>query len=189
MADLPVFGPSDLHRMVPSDLAEMAKHLSTPAVAKGISRAFADYLALLEKPGAVELDDVVRITVQLDSIGFWEKISPKTFIRDNSSRFDKDVLAQLCATLGVEFLENAYDRRMPHAAEKKQAETILNDIMTKITKHRKKRERIRIEGLGVVQVSKRTLRAWGATPSPAKQSKSRRSKKVAFRAAKAKKKA
>jgi Bacterial DNA-binding protein len=38
---------------------------------------------------------------------------------------------------------------------KKQAETILTDLVTMITKHLKKGERIRIVGLGILQVSKR----------------------------------
>jgi DNA-binding protein HU-beta len=218
MADLPVFSPSDLHRMVPSDLAEMAKHLSMPVVADGISRAFADYLTLLQKPGAVELDDVVRIAVQLDSIGFWEKIPPENFIGDIGSRLDKDVLAQLCELLGVnsKASENIY--RIPREANvatrdvrpksrppatpptitlkhlaaaiadeqklsKKQAETILNDMVIRITKHLKKGERVRIVGLGLLQVRKRAARV-GRNPFTGEVVRIKASKKVAFRAAK-----
>ncbi|MGY4312576.1 DNA-binding protein HU-beta [Bradyrhizobium sp. JR3.5] len=38
---------------------------------------------------------------------------------------------------------------------KKQAEAILTDMVTRITKHLKKGERIRIVGLGILQVRKR----------------------------------
>ncbi len=41
---------------------------------------------------------------------------------------------------------------------KKQAETILNDTVSLITKHLKKGERIRIVGLGILQVRKRAAR-------------------------------
>ena len=41
---------------------------------------------------------------------------------------------------------------------KKQAESILNDVVTMITKHLKKGERIRIVGLGILQVRKRAAR-------------------------------
>jgi DNA-binding protein HU-beta len=41
---------------------------------------------------------------------------------------------------------------------KKQAESILNDLVTRITKHLKKGERIRIVGLGILQVRKRAAR-------------------------------
>ena len=41
---------------------------------------------------------------------------------------------------------------------KKQAETILNDLVNRITKHLKKGERIRIVGLGILQVRKRAAR-------------------------------
>ena len=41
---------------------------------------------------------------------------------------------------------------------KKQAEAILNDMVTRITKHLKKGERIRIVGLGILQVRKRAAR-------------------------------
>jgi DNA-binding protein HU-beta len=55
---------------------------------------------------------------------------------------------------------------------KKQAETILNDLVGRITKHLKKGERIRIVGLGILQVRKRAARM-AAIPPPGKQSTSR----------------
>ncbi len=47
---------------------------------------------------------------------------------------------------------------------KKQAESILNDMVGRITKHLKKGERIRIVGLGILQVRKRAARAAYAAP-------------------------
>jgi DNA-binding protein HU-beta len=66
---------------------------------------------------------------------------------------------------------------------KKQAEAILGDLVTKITKHLKKGERIRIVGLGILQVRKRAARK-GRNPATGEEIQIKASKKVAFRAAK-----
>ena len=66
---------------------------------------------------------------------------------------------------------------------KKQAEAILTDMVTMITKHLKKGERIRIVGLGILQVRKRAARV-GRNPATGEQIQIKASKKVAFRAAK-----
>jgi len=56
---------------------------------------------------------------------------------------------------------------------KKQAESILNDMVSRITKHLKKGERIRIVGLGILQVRKRAARmAKRSTSRPARRSPS-----------------
>ena len=66
---------------------------------------------------------------------------------------------------------------------KKQAEGILTDIVTRITRHLKKGERIRIVGLGILQVRKRAARK-GRNPATGEEIQIKASKKVAFRAAK-----
>ena len=66
---------------------------------------------------------------------------------------------------------------------KKQAEAILNDLVNRITKHLKKGERIRIGGLGILQVRKRAARI-GRNPATGEQIQIKASKKVAFRASK-----
>ena len=70
-----------------------------------------------------------------------------------------------------------------HELAKKQAEAILNDMVSRITKHLKKGERIRIVGLGILQVRKRAARM-GRNPATGEQIHIKASKKVAFRAAK-----
>jgi len=70
-----------------------------------------------------------------------------------------------------------------HELSKKQAEAILGDLVTRITKHLKKGERIRIVGLGILQVRKRAARM-GRNPATGEQIQIKASKKVAFRAAK-----
>src|ERR1700736_4072872 len=66
---------------------------------------------------------------------------------------------------------------------KKQAESILSDLVNRITKHLKKGERIRIVGLGILQVRKRAARM-GRNPGTGEAIQIKASKKVAFRAAK-----
>ena len=66
---------------------------------------------------------------------------------------------------------------------KKKAEEILSDLVIRITKHLKKGERIRIVGLGILQVRKRAARM-GRNPATGEAIQIKASKKVAFRAAK-----
>jgi len=66
---------------------------------------------------------------------------------------------------------------------KKQAETILTDMVGRITKHLKKGDRIRLVGLGVLQVRKRAARM-GRNPATGEPIQIKASKKVAFRASK-----
>jgi DNA-binding protein HU-beta len=70
-----------------------------------------------------------------------------------------------------------------HEIPKKQAQAVLEDMVGMITKHLKKGARIRIGGLGVLQVRKRAARM-GRNPATGETIKIKASKKVAFRAAK-----
>jgi DNA-binding protein HU-beta len=70
-----------------------------------------------------------------------------------------------------------------HQMTKKMGEAMLNDLVALITKHLKKGERIRISGLGILQVRKRAARM-GRNPATGEAIKIKASKKVAFRAAK-----
>ena len=81
-------------------------------------------------------------------------------------------LKHLAATL-------AEDHEMP----KKQAEALLGDLVNLVTKHLKKGDRIRLVGLGVLQVRKRAARM-GRNPATGEPIQIKASKKVAFRAAK-----
>src|SRR5215470_9675915 len=67
-----------------------------------------------------------------------------------------------------------------HEMAKKESETILGDL---VVKHLKKGDRIRIGGLGILQVRKRAARM-GRNPATGEPIKIKASKKVAFRAAK-----
>jgi DNA-binding protein HU-beta len=70
-----------------------------------------------------------------------------------------------------------------HELPKKQVQGILEDLVTMLTKHLKKGDRIRIGGLGVLVVRKRPARM-GRNPATGEAIKIKASKKVAFRAAK-----
>ena len=70
-----------------------------------------------------------------------------------------------------------------HEMTKKQAEAVLGDLVGNIVKHLKKGERIRIGGLGILQVRKRAARI-GRNPATGEQIQIKASKKVAFRASK-----
>ena len=70
-----------------------------------------------------------------------------------------------------------------HEMAKKQSELILNDLVDLVTKHLKKGDRIRLVGLGILQVRKRAARM-GRNPATGEAIKIKASKKVAFRAAK-----
>uniref|UniRef100_Q07NM9 Histone family protein DNA-binding protein n=1 Tax=Rhodopseudomonas palustris (strain BisA53) TaxID=316055 RepID=Q07NM9_RHOP5 len=70
-----------------------------------------------------------------------------------------------------------------HEMSKKKSEEILSDLVGAITKHLKKGERIRIVGLGILQVRKRAART-GRNPATGEPIQIKASKKVAFRAAK-----
>lgn len=70
-----------------------------------------------------------------------------------------------------------------HEIPKKQGVAMLEDMVTMVTKHLKKGDKIRITGLGVLQVRKRPARM-GRNPATGEPIKIKASKKVAFRAAK-----
>jgi len=70
-----------------------------------------------------------------------------------------------------------------HEVPKKQAEAMLTDLVGLVVKNLKKGNRIRIVGLGILQVRKRAARM-GRNPATGAAIKIKASKKVAFRAAK-----
>ena len=70
-----------------------------------------------------------------------------------------------------------------HELPKKQVQSMLEDMVGAITKHLKRGARIRIGGLGILQVRKRPARM-GRNPATGEAIKIKASKKVAFRAAK-----
>jgi DNA-binding protein HU-beta len=70
-----------------------------------------------------------------------------------------------------------------HEITKRQSQEMFDDLIAMITKHLKKGERVKIAGLGILQVRKRAARM-GRNPATGEAIKIKASKKVAFRAAK-----
>jgi DNA-binding protein HU-beta len=70
-----------------------------------------------------------------------------------------------------------------HGIKKTQANAMLTDMVVVIAKHLKKGKRIRIAGLGILQVRKRPARM-GRNPATGAAIKIKASKKIAFRASK-----
>ena len=70
-----------------------------------------------------------------------------------------------------------------HDIKKTQANAMLVDMVEVIAKHLKKGKRVRLNGLGILQVRKRPARM-GRNPATGATIKIKASKKVAFRAAK-----
>ena len=70
-----------------------------------------------------------------------------------------------------------------HELPKKQVMGMLEEMVGDITKHLKRGARIRIGGLGILQVRKRPARM-GRNPATGEAIKIKASKKIAFRAAK-----
>jgi DNA-binding protein HU-beta len=70
-----------------------------------------------------------------------------------------------------------------HSLTNKAANAMMEDMVVMITKHLKKGARIRLNGLGILQVRKRAARM-GRNPATGEAIKIKASKKIAFRAAK-----
>lgn len=70
-----------------------------------------------------------------------------------------------------------------HEVPKKQAEQMLSDFVDSIGGYLKKGKKIRIPGLGILQVRHRAAR-WGRNPATGEKIRIKASKKVAFRVAK-----
>jgi DNA-binding protein HU-beta len=70
-----------------------------------------------------------------------------------------------------------------HQLTKKHGQQMLEDLVGLITKHLKKGERVKIAGLGILQVRNRAARI-GRNPATGEQIQIKASKKVAFRATK-----
>ncbi len=81
-------------------------------------------------------------------------------------------LKHLAATLAKE-----------HQLTKRAGAALLGDLVGMITRHLKKGEKVRISGLGILQVRNRAARM-GRNPATGEAMKIKAGKKVAFRAAK-----
>jgi len=95
----------------------------------------------------------------------------------------KPAAAKAAATATVSLKQLAANLAEAHEMSKKQSEAVLNDLVGLVTKHLKKGEKVRLSGLGILQVRKRAARM-GRNPATGAAIKIKASKKLAFRAAK-----
>ncbi len=98
--------------------------------------------------------------------------SPKAAVPAKAAAQPTVTLRQLAASLSES-----------HELPRKQCDAMLSDMVGLVTRHLKKGDKIRINGLGVLQVRKRAARM-GRNPATGEAIKIKASKKVAFRVAK-----
>ena len=91
--------------------------------------------------------------------------------------------AKAAAAATVTLKHLAAELAVSHDLPKKQAEQVLTDLVAATTKHLKKGDKVRLAGLGILQVRKRPARM-GRNPATGEAIKIKASKKVAFRPAK-----
>lgn len=101
--------------------------------------------------------------------------------RKEPAKKDSAKKASAPATITLKHL--AADIADSQDLSKKHAEAILTDMVELITKHLKKGDRVRIVGLGILQVRERAARV-GRNPATGEQIEIKASKKIAFRPAK-----
>jgi DNA-binding protein HU-beta len=70
-----------------------------------------------------------------------------------------------------------------HGLAKRQAEALLSDFVDRMGGYLKKGKKLRVAGLGILQVRNRAAR-WGRNPATGERIRIKASKKVAFRPAK-----
>ena len=91
--------------------------------------------------------------------------------------------ARAVAQATVTLRQIAAELAESHDLPKKQAEAVLGDLVSVTTKHLKKGAKIRLTGLGILQVRSRPARM-GRNPATGEAIKIKASKKIAFRPAK-----
>ena len=93
------------------------------------------------------------------------------------------VVAPKTAPKSITTKHLAYELAEQHQLTKHQGLEMMEELVGMITKHLKKGERVRIAGLGILQVRHRAARK-GRNPATGEAIQIKASKKVAFRATK-----
>ena len=95
----------------------------------------------------------------------------------------KKAAAKSAAQATVTLKQIAATIAATHEMSKKQAEAVLDDLVTATSQHLKKGDKVRLTGLGILQVRARAARM-GRNPATGEAIKIKASKKIAFRPAK-----
>ena len=101
----------------------------------------------------------------------------------SAAKTPKAAAAKSAAQATVTLKHLAASLSESHEMPKKQCDAMLTDMVGLVTRHLKKGDKIRLNGLGVLQVRKRAARM-GRNPATGEAIKIKASKKVAFRVAK-----
>jgi DNA-binding protein HU-beta len=91
--------------------------------------------------------------------------------------------AKVAPPITITLRQIAAELAEAHDLPKKQAETVLNDLMSLTTRHLKAGDKIRLTGLGILQVQNRAARM-GRNPATGEAIQIKASKKIAFRPSK-----
>jgi DNA-binding protein HU-beta len=94
----------------------------------------------------------------------------------------KAALAKAATQTTITLKHLATNLAESHDLPKKQAEAVLGDLVALTTKHLKKGDKIRLTGLGILQVRSRPARM-GRNPATGEAIKIKASKKIGFRPA------
>jgi DNA-binding protein HU-beta len=138
--------------------------------------------AEIAKKPYLSIESMVRVPPnRLCGHGVWRFAKPHGFIEEGPLMATAPGKAPTPTTVTLKHLAAALAET--HEMSKKQAEAVLGDFVGNIVKHLKKGERIRIGGLGILQVRKRAARM-GRNPATGEAIQIKASKKVAFRASK-----
>lgn len=108
----------------------------------------------------------------------------KAASKTSKASVKKTAKASAASASPILTLRNIADRLSEmHEVPKRQANEMLNQVVEMIAKSLKKGDKIRLTGLGILQVRKRAARM-GRNPQTGEPVKIKASKKIAFRAAK-----
>jgi DNA-binding protein HU-beta len=95
----------------------------------------------------------------------------------------KAALVKAAPQITVTLKQIAAELAEGHDLPKKQAEAVLGDLVALATRHLKNGDKIRLTGLGILQVQQRAARM-GRNPATGEAIQIKASKKIAFRPAK-----
>ena len=95
----------------------------------------------------------------------------------------KKAAAKSAAQATVTLKQIAATIAASHEMSKKAAEAVLDDLVTATSQHLKRGDKVRLTGLGILQVRARAARM-GRNPATGEAIKIKASKKIAFRPAK-----
>lgn len=112
-----------------------------------------------------------------------KKAAPKAAAKSAPKAAPKAAAGAKTKTVTMSLRQLAHEIAEKQELAKKQAVAIFEDMVETVTRHLKKGSKVRINGLGTLQIRKRAARM-GRNPRTGEPVKIKASKKVAFRVAK-----